>query len=180
MASQVATRRIARTDDLARRRFELMALEHLRALGERARQRREELGLTQEEVARRMPGNVSGARVSLWERGKNRPHDGNLEEYAKALETTVAALLTPPADKSRTPALHEVVGESQLDQILSAIRQADVEREDIRKLLSRQTNILNGIERVVASQLSAARRMEEAAALLRALREPPESPDETR
>lgn len=80
-----------------------MAAEHLRALGQRVRERREELGLTQEEVARAMPGRVTGARISKWERGENRPHDDSLAELAKALKTSAAALLAPPPDKAATP-----------------------------------------------------------------------------
>jgi transcriptional regulator with XRE-family HTH domain len=80
-----------------------MAAEHVRALGERIRLRREELGMTQDEVGRQMQGSVDGQRISKWERGENRPRDESLEDLARVLRTTPEALLLPLANGNATP-----------------------------------------------------------------------------
>lgn len=88
-----------------------MANERAKAIGERLKARREQLQLTQEEVARRTdaPG-ITGNVISRWERGKNRPSDGNLEEMATALEIDAGYLrfgndrpvvIPPPADNGQ-------------------------------------------------------------------------------
>src|SRR5690349_5848796 len=103
MTSQVRSSRLVQTDELSRRRFELMAAEFLVAMGAKIRQRREELELTQEDVAREMRGRVTGSRVSLWERGKHRPHDDSLEELARVLRVPVSYFMAPEPDKTTTP-----------------------------------------------------------------------------
>jgi transcriptional regulator with XRE-family HTH domain len=58
----------------------------------RLKQRREELGLTQREFARRV--GVSGATVSEWESGKIKKIDAdNMDKAARVLETTADYLL---------------------------------------------------------------------------------------
>jgi transcriptional regulator with XRE-family HTH domain len=82
-----------------------MAAEYVARIGERIRTRREELGLTQEEVARRLPGKVTGQRVSLWERGEHQPRADSLEALAKALDVSVSYFLAAQPDKTQTPDL---------------------------------------------------------------------------
>ena len=50
-----------------------MASLHAERIGERIRERRDELGLTQTALARQLPGHVEGAQVSRWGRGAGRP-----------------------------------------------------------------------------------------------------------
>lgn len=71
-----------------------MGTDRAREIGERLRERREALGLTQEEVARRCESpRITGNVVSRWERGRNRPSASNLEEVAGALGLDVSYLL---------------------------------------------------------------------------------------
>ena len=61
-------------------------------LSERIRQRREELGLSQEELARRM-GYRSKSSINKIEKAVNDIPNIKLEEFARALETTTAYLM---------------------------------------------------------------------------------------
>ena len=108
-------------------RFELMAREHVLRIGARIKDRRDELGLSQKEVADRMPGlAVDGNYISRWERGIVKPGDEHMGDLAKALETTIAALLIDPPDKSETPDLSRK-GSSQLDEIQADLAATRVE-----------------------------------------------------
>jgi transcriptional regulator with XRE-family HTH domain len=122
MASQAGVRQSARTFELQRRKFALMAAEHVRALGERIRLRREELGMTQDEVARQMKGTVDGQRISKWERGENRPRDESLEDLARVLQTTALALLAPTTDAPTPSPFPERTIEGALAGILAQIQ----------------------------------------------------------
>lgn len=66
------------TSDDARR-------ERAQKFGERLRERREELGLKQDHVGRRMSDPVSGNVVSRWERGVNMPRDRYVIQLADVL-----------------------------------------------------------------------------------------------
>jgi transcriptional regulator with XRE-family HTH domain len=96
---------MTRTSRAQRLRFEAMAAEYLARMGERIRERREALGLSQEDVARAMPGKITGQRISLWERGLHRPRDDSLEALARALEVDVSYFMTPEPAKEETPDL---------------------------------------------------------------------------
>lgn len=105
-----------------------MALEHVERRAARIRERRLELGLTQEDLADRMieihrrrnpdapPDRTRGQMVSDWERAVNAPTGRKLELLAEALETTVADLTAGPKSErtkpSGTPDLLSV-GQSQ-------------------------------------------------------------------
>lgn len=54
--SQVLASKSATTRTLDVRRFELMAAEHVARMGARIKARREEVGLTQRELAEKIPG----------------------------------------------------------------------------------------------------------------------------
>lgn len=81
-----------------------MALEHVEKRAKRIRERRIELGMTQEELAERMqeihikrrpeslPDKTRGQMVSDWERAVNDPRGYKLELLAEALEWEVADL----------------------------------------------------------------------------------------
>lgn len=105
-----------------------MAREQAERIGRRMRERRKELGLNQRDVADRT-GKVSidGNTISRWERGRNRPEDGNLDLVAKALETSAADLVAgPEAERGGvdTPDLVEAMGDAdgQLRALLREVR----------------------------------------------------------
>lgn len=79
--------------------------------GKRIQQLRKERGWTQKELAVRL--SVTDKSVSKWERGLNYPDMAMLEPLARALDTTVAALLNiedmPP--EGRVEAVTEVAAE---------------------------------------------------------------------
>jgi transcriptional regulator with XRE-family HTH domain len=135
---------MTKTKSLAARRFELMAAEYLERMGARIRDRREELGLTQDDVARRMPGKITHNRISLWERGKNRPRDDALESLAGVLGVPVSYFMMSEPDKTKTPDLAGVMApdesrsqldaiERKLDMILAALALIPAPDEDARK-----------------------------------------------
>lgn len=92
-----------------------MALEHIERRARRMRERREELDLTQEEVAARMievcrerypdepEDRTRGQMVSDWERAVNSPSPRKLELLAAALDTTVEDFARGPVSE-RVPA----------------------------------------------------------------------------
>lgn len=71
-------------------RFQLMAKAQLVHLGQAIKERRNELGLSQNELARKFP--VDPKTVSRWERGENPGAYNNLEVVAEHLETTATDL----------------------------------------------------------------------------------------
>lgn len=93
-----------------------MAAEHVERTGLRVAERRKELGLTQHQLAERLPeASIDGQRISKWERGINSPSPDNLEALALALETDVADLVSgPTGERGETP---DLPGGSQLDRI---------------------------------------------------------------
>lgn len=166
-----------------------MAAEHVRALGERIRLRREELGMTQDEVARQMSGTVDGQRISKWERGENRPRDESLEDLARVLKTTALALLAPEPDKTETPdpfpESQPVVGElagvladikAQLVQQNVTLAEIKTEQAELRTLIAAEKKareetetarrdllaLLAAVDTATRANLDAARRAEEA------------------
>jgi transcriptional regulator with XRE-family HTH domain len=186
MTSQAGVRQSARTFELQRRKFALMAAEHVRALGERIRVRREELGMTQDEVARQMSGTVDGQRISKWERGENRPRDESLEDLARVLKTTPEALLAPAA-KMETPdlslppangiadrldAIERALAEQretlaeQRETLAEARRERAEHVEHIEQLLARQDRILARIEANITAEREAKKETEDATARL--------------
>lgn len=81
-----------------------MAAEHLIRIGARIRKRREEMGLTQRELADQLPGKADGNQVSKWERGQHRVSDDTLEHIGAALEVDPSYFLAPEP-KTGTPDL---------------------------------------------------------------------------
>lgn len=72
-----------------------MAAEHIARIGARIRQRREELGLSQRELAEALPGKSDGNQVSKWERGKHRVGDDTLDAIAEVLRCDVSYFHMP-------------------------------------------------------------------------------------
>lgn len=75
-------------------------------LASRIRARREELGLTQEDVAR--TADVSNGQVYRWEAGKSRPKGENAVALARALQTTPEHLYGagPAPERVESPATY--------------------------------------------------------------------------
>jgi len=94
----------------------LMAAEHVARIGSRIRQRREELGLSQRELAEALPGKSDGNQVSKWELGKHNPSVDTLEAIADVLECDVSYFHVP-APRPGTPDLIGALGTTQLDRI---------------------------------------------------------------
>lgn len=85
------------TDRVAALRLQPMATELAQRVGERIRARREELGLSQRQVADRMPDAVSNQHVSNWERAVNQPSPRYLPKLAEALEVDIGYFHIAPA-----------------------------------------------------------------------------------
>lgn len=113
-----------------------MAVQYRKQLGQALRERRDELEMTQAQVAEgvesylRERGQLRGERfeaqnISRWERGANLGRPENLEAVAHALDTTVAALMAgvQPAQRSRQT--------SQLDRIESMLQALLRDRLDL-------------------------------------------------
>lgn len=128
---QPAPTYVLTTREADRRRVAAMAVERARRIGRRMRERRDELDLTQTEVAARIGTSASVSSVtkdyvSRWETGKV---DASLGSYmphiAAALETTETDLMAGPHTDRKpqgpTPALLDMAapanGGSQLDRI---------------------------------------------------------------
>lgn len=97
-----------------------MAREHVARIGTGMRLRREELGLTQRELADLLPGKSDSNQVSKWERGEHRPNDETLEHIALALKVDVSHFHAPaptggPADLLGALARND--RDEQLDRI---------------------------------------------------------------
>lgn len=115
MASQVESIPKPTTRPADRARFALVAALYKQQLGNIISARREELGLTQRELADR--ANVEESQtVSRWERGLNQPTD--LDAVATALEWTLPELLGQlrPAHQKERRRL-DPDGPTQLDRI---------------------------------------------------------------
>jgi transcriptional regulator with XRE-family HTH domain len=65
----------------------------LRALGRRIAKRRQDKGMTQEQLAQKL--RVSDTHVSYMERGERGPSLGMLQRIAKVLDTSIAKLIPP-------------------------------------------------------------------------------------
>lgn len=78
-------------------------------IGERIRQRRLELGLSQEDLAKRL-GNKSRASVCTVEKDKEDLTTDRIRKYAEALETTPSYLMgwEEPSDDSEIKRLYEM------------------------------------------------------------------------
>lgn len=96
--------------------FAAMAAEYLERMGARIRQRREEMELSRDEVARRMAGKTNGNAIYRWEKGEHRPHDDTLEELANVLEVSVSYFFADEPSED-TPDLMGAIGGSQLDRL---------------------------------------------------------------
>lgn len=94
-----------------------MASAYLERMGERIRNRREELHLSRAEVARRLPGKTNENAVYRWENGKHRPNDDTLQALANVLDTSMTYFLADEAVDEATPDLMATFSGGQLDRV---------------------------------------------------------------
>jgi transcriptional regulator with XRE-family HTH domain len=107
--------RVLKTRSAAALRFEAMAAEYLERQGRRIRERRDELGLSRDEVARRMGGKENGNSIYRWEKGRHEPSPDARERLATALGVDVAYFFSDdPVEASEDASPAE---QSQLDRI---------------------------------------------------------------
>jgi transcriptional regulator with XRE-family HTH domain len=122
-----------------------MALEHIERRARRMRERREELQLTQEQVADRMqdthrerhpdqePDRTRGQMVSDWERAVNEPSPPKLELLAAALEWTVADLNTDqPSERNGAPDVIGALEPGEITEVSEALRALHEELLELR------------------------------------------------
>lgn len=103
MTSQVLPSNVPSKNRVELLRLATRMAEEAELIGGRMAELREQLGLTQREVAELLPGSTQGSDVSRWETGKHRPAQETLPHIAKALKTTVADLHLGPLAKRKTP-----------------------------------------------------------------------------
>jgi transcriptional regulator with XRE-family HTH domain len=108
-----------------------MASEHVKRMGARIKDRREELGMTQRQLADQVGGATDGNQVSKWERGSNRPSDAKLERLAVALKVDPSYFHTPPPLRETGDLMGAFDGETQLDRI-EGMLEALVEHFELR------------------------------------------------
>lgn len=157
MASQAPARRMTTTRDVERLRFAWMARAHVQRIGERIRQRRDELGLTQRELARAMPGATDSQRVSTWERGIHKPHPDHLEALAKVLDVDVAYFYgdTPaPGTADLMGALVQQEKGDQLDRLEKKVDALLSGLNEARALQARTHEILAANDRMFRERIA--------------------------
>lgn len=86
MTRQAVKRQMKGTSEAARLRLAAVAAEYVESLGRGLRFRREELGLSRSEVARKLPGKTNENAIYRWEGGQHKPNDSTLEALATVLE----------------------------------------------------------------------------------------------
>lgn len=136
------------TSDAQRLRLQLVAAEFLERMGRRMRERREELGYSRAEVARRMPGKTNENQVYRWEKGLHSPNVDTLEALAKVLDCEVAYFMTEPPDKTETPNLFAVNGDG--DRLIEIDKKLDALLDHVSRLeaqmVIRDAEVLKQIE----------------------------------
>lgn len=131
--------------------------EEAEAIGARIRERREELKLSQRELAEKMDGRTESKDVSRWENGKVLPRSTTLSVIAEALGTSVVDLRAGPMADRKEPE------PGDLDQLSPngstgsqgaggeiAKQLADLAKE-VRQLRAQQTKLLARLAQAEAS-----------------------------
>lgn len=119
------------------------------------RERRQELGLKQREVAERIPGKTESKDVSRWESGHHLPQSDTLGRIADALETTIADLRAGPLaerpEKGPTPD-PLAGGDSAMAETLARINEKLEEVSDQVELLLRKADLDQDPEELLDDQ----------------------------
>ena len=148
-----------------------MEQEQREAMGQRISELRRRKRLRQPAVADAV--GVTLRAYQAWEAGDSGIKWENAEELARVLDTKPDFIMY--GENEQTEPVPDPFQDSVSDQL--AEMNGLIRKQN--RLLDRQSNVLAGIERLLASQLDAARLMDDAAAQLRSLQEPPEAPDGT-
>lgn len=125
-------------------------------IGRRIAEAREAAGLTQAELAAKIPGKSDGTQISKWERGVHRPGDDTLEQIAVALEKDVAWFLIKSDEAQAT-------GAPDLMRTLTPGADPSEQLAEISSRLNRLQAVLEELagEKVVAAALAALARAEQ-------------------
>ena len=112
------------TKDVRTAKFALMAALHRAELGQRIRERREALGLSQQELADEV--GVRWARtIARWEGGQSFPQDDNLERLPGALKMTSDELVGDLSNEDFPPPTRET--DPQIDQLRESLEQQNAQ-----------------------------------------------------
>jgi transcriptional regulator with XRE-family HTH domain len=153
------------TERLAALRLQIVATEMSARIGERIRERREELGMrTQRELADLIPSDtVTNQTVSNWERGVNQPSPRYLRELAEALQVDVSYFLQlrdKPA-KGKTPDPFDGSIQEQLAEMGKAIEKQAEALVTQAGVLEELRDAVQDLRELIATQQAAARHLEE-------------------
>lgn len=172
------------TSPAARLRLAAVAAEYVESLGRGVRFRREQLGLSRSDVARKLPGKTNENALYRWEGGKHKPSDDTLEALAAVLKVTHWTQFMdldperPDVKANGTPALFSVqepaAGDTVLIERLEALEQRVTgqlaEHADrVEQMLRRQDELLERIEQGVQAEHRAKQAAEQQAQELRDL-----------
>jgi transcriptional regulator with XRE-family HTH domain len=169
-ASASSPSKVPMTDRLAALRLQVVATEMSVRIGNRIRQRREELGIkTQRELANLIPiDSVTNQTVNKWEKGVHEPGPQYKMLLAQALQVDVAYFIAEePQGATPNPFPPANGGDDRLDRIEAAVSELRREREqgiaEVQALLRRQDAVLERIEQAITREGESARRNDESA-----------------
>ena len=106
-----------------------MAAEESARIASAIKRRREELDLTQAQVAARIPGKTEAQQISKWERGVFRPLPTSMEHLANALDVDISYFYAREPEIEETPDLIGALSDEQ-----PATGDADAVRAEISEL----------------------------------------------
>lgn len=159
---------VLKTSEADRLRFAAQVAEYLEKMGRRMRERREELHLSRDEVARRMGGKTTGNQVYRWETGKHQPSSAALERMAGVLSVKTSYFMsdgpspsTPPADLA-----------TRLDRLEADVRDLHVEmRAMMTAALERQDDLYTRLEAMLEAATGITSEQQQAVEAIRSLGE---------
>lgn len=123
---QAVHRKMQGTSPAQRLRLQLVAAEYVERIGQRIRERREELGLSRPALVRKTQGLVTENDLYRWETGRHRPQDGALDDLAAALEVDTSYFFQrdkPPSKATQIDAIEQRLAEQQvqIEALMNAI-----------------------------------------------------------
>lgn len=148
-ASVKTPSRMPTTNRLSALRLQLVATEMSLRIGQRIRQRREELGIrTQRELADLIPSpSVTNQTVNKWEKGVNEPGPKYKVMLAEALGVDVAYFIAPePKGPTPTPFADPSV-EERLTRVEQSLSDLHRKLDDITPLLPGVAELLEELRR---------------------------------
>lgn len=117
MTRQALKHQMMGTIPAQRLRLQAVAADFVERMGRRMQDRREALGLSRADVARRMPGKTNENAVYRWEKGLHQPNPDTLQAMAEVLECDVAYFMTADPEERKTPDFFAPNEMTQLDRI---------------------------------------------------------------